>query len=142
MNLYIYWPIALALLSDIVYQIAAKSTPQDLNPFASLTITYLIGAAISAIIFFAMTKGGNLFHEWGQANWTMVVLGLAIVGLEAGAIYMYRVGWNVNTGYIVKACFMAVGLLLVGYLLYKEQITVSKVTGIAVCLIGLFLINR
>ena len=142
MSIYMYWPIALAVLSDITYQIAAKSTPQTLNPFASLTITYLIGAAVSAGIFFAMTKGGNILHEWGQANWTMILLGFAIVGLEAGAIYMYRVGWNVNTGYIVKACFMALGLLLVGYLIYKEQISVTKVAGIAVCMVGLFLINR
>lgn len=142
MSLYMYWPIALAVAADILYQIAAKSTPQDLNPFASLTITYMIGAAICAIIFFITTKGGNLLHEWGHANWTMILLGFAIVGLEAGAIYMYRVGWNVNTGYIVKACFMAIGLLLVGYFIYKEQISATKVAGIAVCMIGLFLINR
>ena len=142
MNIYMYWPIALAVGADLIYQIAAKSTPQNLNPFASLTITYLIGAAVSAGIFFAMTKGGNIFHEWGQANWAMILLGFAIVGLEAGSIYMYRVGWNVNTGYIVKACFLALGLILIGYFLYKEQITATKVAGIAVCMIGLFLINR
>ena len=142
MSIYMYWPIALAVLSDIIYQIAAKSTPQNLNPFASLTITYLIGAVVSAGIFFAMTKGGNILQEWGQANWAMVILGFAIVGLEAGSIYMYRVGWNVNTGYIVKACFLALALLVVGYLLYKEQINVSKIAGIAVCMLGLFLINR
>ena len=142
MSIYMYWPIALAVLSDILDQIAAKSTPHGLNPFASLTITYLIGAAVSAVIFFAMSKGGNILQEWSHANWAMVLLGFAIVGLEAGAIYMYRVGWNVNTGYIVKACFLAVGLLLVGYFLYKEQINVTKVAGIAVCMVGLFLINR
>ena len=41
-----------------------------------------------------------------------------------------------------KACFMALALLVVGYLLYKEQITGTKVAGIAVCMLGLFLINR
>ena len=142
MNLYMYWPILLAVGSDVVYQIAAKGTPQNLNPFASLTITYLIAAAASAAIYFAMSKGGNILHEWGQINWAVFVLGVAIVGLEVGCIYMYRVGWNVNTGYIVKACFMALALLVVGYLLYKEQITGTKVAGIAVCMLGLFLINR
>ncbi len=142
MNLYMYWPIALSVAAEILYQISAKSTPQQLNPFASLTITYMIGAAICAVIFFVTTKGGNLLHEWGHANWTMILLGFAIVGLEAGAIYMYRVGWNINTGYIVKGCFMAIALLLVGYFIYKEQISATKVAGIAVCMIGLFLINR
>ena len=142
MNVFMYWPIALAVCSEVVYQICARSTPQTLNPFASLTITYLIGAAVSAAIYFIMSKGGNILHEWSGANWTMLILGIAIVGLEAGAIYMYRVGWNVNTGYIVKASFIALALLVVGYLIYKEQITPTKVAGIAVCMVGLFLINR
>ena len=142
MGIYMYWPIALAVLSEVAYQISSKSTPQDLNPFASLTITYLIGAVVSAVIFFIMSKGGNIIQEWGQANWSMFLLGIAIVGLEAGSIYMYRVGWNVNTGYIVKACFIAVALLLVGYFLYKEQVSVTKIAGIAICMLGLFLINR
>ena len=142
MSVYMYWPIALAVCSDVLYQIASKSTPTNLNPFASLTVTYLIGAAISAVIFFITSKGGNILHEWGNANWTMFLLGLAIVGLEAGSIYMYRVGWNINTGYIVKSCFLAAALLVVGYLIYKEQISATKVAGIAVCMLGLFLINR
>lgn len=142
MNVFMYWPIALAVCSEVVYQICARSTPQTLNPFASLTITYLIGAAVSAVIYFIMSKGGNILHEWGQANWTMLILGIAIVGLEAGAIYMYRVGWSVNTGYIVKASFIALALIVVGYLVYKEQVTLTKIAGVAVCMVGLFLINR
>ncbi len=137
-----YWPIALAVFADVFYQVAAKSTPEGINPFASLTVTYLVGAAASAVIFFAMTKGGSLLQEWGQVNWATFLLGVAIVGLEAGSIYMYKVGWNVNTGYIVKSCFLAIALVAVGYLLYKEQITPTKVAGLAVCMTGLYLLNR
>ena len=142
MNLYMLWPIALAVCSDIFYQIAAKSTPAQLNPFASLTVTYLIGAAFSVIIFFITSKGGNLLHEITSINWTAFILGLAIVGLEAGSIYMYKVGWNMNTGYILKASFLAVALIIVGYLVYKEQVSATKIAGIAVCMVGLYLINR
>ena len=140
--LQLYWPIALAVLSDVFYQISSKSTAHDLNPFASLTITYMIGAVVSAVIFFITSKGGNLLSEWHHINWTAFVLGLAIVGLEAGSIYMYKVGWNINTGYIVKSIFLATALLIVGYLVYKEQITVTKIAGLAVCMAGLYLINR
>ena len=142
MNLYMLWPIALAVCSDIFYQIAAKSTPAQLNPFASLTVTYLIGAAFSVIIFFITSKGGNLLNEITSINWTAFILGLAIVGLEAGSIYMYKVGWNMNTGYILKASFLAVALIIVGYLVYKEQVSATKIAGIAVCMVGLYLINH
>jgi len=137
-----FWPIFLAVFSDIFYQISAKSTPETLNPFASLTITYMVGAAVSMVIFFITSGGQNLLSEWKGANWTAFVLGLAIVGLEAGSIYMYKAGWNVNTGYIVKAGILAVALIGVGYFLYKEAFTLTKALGIAICLFGLFLINH
>ena len=35
-----------------------------------------------------------------------------------------------------------VALIFVGYLVYREQITLTKLAGIAVCLIGLYLINK
>ena len=138
----LYWPIVLAVCADIVYQISAKSTPETLNPFASLTITYLIGAAISLVIFYITSAGGNFIAELKDINWSTFALGLAIVGLEAGSIYMYKVGWNINTGYMVKSIILACALIVVGYLLYKEQVSGTKIAGVAVCLLGLFLINK
>lgn len=138
----LYWPIVLAVCADLVYQISAKSTPETLNPFASLTITYLIGAAISLVIFYITSAGGNFIAELKEINWTAFALGLAIVGLEAGSIYMYKVGWNINTGYMVKSIILACALIVVGYILYKEQVSGTKIAGVAVSLLGLFLINK
>ena len=121
MSIYMLWPIALAVFSDIFYQICSKSTPETLNPFASLTITYLVGAAVSTCIFFLTSSGQNLIAEWKEINWTTFLLGIAIVGLEAGSIFMYRVGWNMNTGYIVKSMILGMALIAVGYFLYKEK---------------------
>ncbi len=142
MSIYMYWPILLAVFADVFYQISAKSTPESLNPFASLTITYLVGAAVSAVIYFIVSSGGNFIAELKEINWSTFVLGLAIVGLEAGSIYMYKVGWNMNTGYIVKALILGMVLIAVGYFLYKEQVNMTKAVGIVVCLIGLVLINK
>ncbi|MDD6646305.1 MAG: EamA family transporter [Firmicutes bacterium] len=142
MSIYMFWPIILAVLSDIFYQICAKSTPESLNPFASLTITYLVGAAVSVVVYFMTSEGQSLIAEWKGINWTTFVLGLAIVGLEAGSIYMYKAGWNMNTGYIVKALILSIALIAIGYFLYKENLSMTKVAGIGVCLIGIFLINK
>ena len=65
-----------------------------------------------------------------------------MVGLEAGSIYMYRVGWNINTGSTVQSVILAIALLLVGFLLYKEAITPNKVIGIAICMVGLYFLNK
>ncbi len=135
------WPIALVILSNIIYQICAKALPEGLNPFASLTVTYLIGAAVSAVLFFALSDEKNIFKEYARMNWVPFVLGIVIVGLEAGWIYAYKAGWQVSTGFIVQSAFLAAGLLIAGYLLYHEALSWNKIVGVVICLIGLIFIN-
>ena len=135
------WPIALVVASNVLYQICAKSVPEDMDPFASLTVTYLVGAVCSCILYFAMNRGGSLFREYSRLNWAPVVLGLVIVGLEVGFIFAYKAGWQVSVASIVQSAFLAAALLAVGHLLYREPLTWNKLVGILVCLAGLVLIN-
>lgn len=135
------WPIALVVFSNVMYQICAKSVPGNLNPFASLSITYLVGAVISVILFFVFNKGGNLFQEYSKLNWASFAFGFVIIGLEVGWLYAYRAGWQVSTAAIVQSAFLAVALIFVGYLIFKEAITWNKVVGIIICLVGLVFIN-
>ena len=135
------WPIALVVLSNTVYQICAKGVPDKVSPFASLTVTYLVGAAVTAIIFFLTRPGESIIKQVTQMNAAPYVLGLVIVGLEVGWIYAYKAGWQVSTGSVVQAAFLAVTLIFVGALLYREPVTWNKVVGIAICLVGLVFIN-
>lgn len=135
------WPIALVVLSNVVYQICAKSVPKGMNPFASLTVTYLVGAAASLIFYFFLKSEKTLVQEFEKLNWAPFVLGIVIVGLEVGWIYAYKAGWQVSTGFIVQSAFLAIVLLLVGYFLYQEALTWNKVVGVVICLIGLVFIN-
>ena len=57
------WPMALLLLSNTVYQICAKAVPEDISPFASLTVTYLVAAAASTVLFFTLHRGSSLPEE-------------------------------------------------------------------------------
>lgn len=136
------WPIALVVFSNIIYQICAKGVPKDMDAMASMTITYLVGAVCSAIMFFAMNRNGNLLQEYGKMNWAPVFLGVSVVGLEVGFIYAYKNGWAVSTASIVQSAFLAVVLLFVGALLYHETISISKIIGVGFCLVGLFFLNR
>lgn len=135
------WPIALVVLSNTVYQICSKSMPSNVSPFASLTITYLVGAIISAILFFASGEKTNFIHECGKMNWAPYVLGLVIVGLEVGFIYAYKAGWQVSMASIVQSSFLAITLIIVGALIYHEAMTWNKLLGIGICMVGLVFIN-
>ena len=48
MSFQMIWPIGLMVLSNIFYNICSKETPSQMNPFAALIITYLVGAVVSA----------------------------------------------------------------------------------------------
>ncbi len=136
------WPIALVVLSNVVYQICSKAIPTDMSPFASLFVTYLVGALASLVAFFVLGRQVTLVEELRKVNWAPFVLGIVIVGLEVGFIYTYRAGWEVSMASIVQSSFLAVALLGVGYALYGEAITPTKAAGIVICLIGLYVINR
>ncbi|MBR2548263.1 MAG: EamA family transporter [Eubacterium sp.] len=135
------WPIALIVLANTFYQISAKSVPDKIDPLASVTVTYIVGAAASAILYFALNKDADLLREYSKLNWAPFVMGLTVVGLEAGMIYAYKAGWPVNAASVTQSTILAIVLVFVGYLLFKEPITWNKIAGIAICLAGLALMN-
>lgn len=142
MSVSMIWPIVLVVLSNIIYQVCAKSVPKEMNTMAMMTITYLVGAVCSAIVFFLTNKDGSLLQELKKLNFAPFLLGISIVGLEVGFIYAYKNGWAVSTASVVQSAFLAVALIIVGALLYHETITASKIIGIGICLVGLYFINR
>lgn len=135
------WPISLVVISNVVYQIAAKEVPEKINPLASLTVTYLIGAIVSLILYYILNKDANIITEYSKLNWAPFVLGLSVVGLEVGFICSYKAGWAVSTASIVQSAFLAIILIVVGHFIYKEQLTWNKIVGILICLVGLGFIN-
>ena len=128
------WPIALVVGVNVFYHITTKSTPEGVNAFASLTITYLVGAAFSAAAFYLMGNR-DFIGELGKTNWTAWALGAIIVGLEFGTICVYRVASLVMN--IALACV----LLAVGLLVYHETVSLRQGLGVLVCLAGIYLVG-
>lgn len=141
MSFSMIWPIAIIVLSNVIYNICSKETPSAINPFAALTVTYIVGAIFSTVMYYALNRSGSLIQEYHNLNWSSFVLGMAVVGLEAGSIYMYKAGWNVSSGQLIYSIILAMCLILVGIFAYHESISTTKIIGILVCLIGLYLIN-
>ena len=96
----------------------------------------------SAAAFFVTSKGGNILKEFSRTNWATVVLGIVITGLEVGFIFAYKAGWKVSTLATVSNAVLAVILIFVGLIGYHEAISWSKVLGAAICLAGLYFINK
>lgn len=135
------WPVALVVFSNTIYQLSAKQVPEKMDPLASITVTYLVGALMSFILYYALNRDANIVEQYSRLNWAPFLLGLAIIGLEAGMIYAYKAGWPVNTLSVTQSTILAIVLIFVSFLVFKEPITWNKAAGVAVCMAGLYLIN-
>lgn len=136
------WPVLVVVGANTLYNISTKSTPAEIDPFASLAVTYLVSAVCALIMFFITNKAHALGAELSKANWTTYALGVAVVGLEFGFLSIYRAGWKISTAHLVASVALSCVLLLVGLLAYKESISARQIIGIVVCAVGLVLIAK
>lgn len=141
MFMYVF-SIVLIVASNVLYNICQKSVPAKANTLLALLVTYMTAATLTGIaLLFSKTEKG-LLNEFKELNWASFVLGFSIVGLELGYLLAYRAGWNISVGSLVANILLAIILIPIGILLYKENFEVSKILGVAFCVIGLILINR
>lgn len=136
------WPILLVIASNTFYHISAKSTPSNAQPFLSLVVTYLTGAIISTVMYFATRENTNIINDLKSLNWTSLILGLTVVGLEYGYIQVYRAGWDVSVGSLVANIGLAMVLFVVGVVFFKEPLNLNRVIGLVICIIGIIIINK
>jgi len=137
------WPIALVVLSNVFYHITTKSTPRAANAFLSLTVTYIVAGILSfAAYFLTAGRSATLRTSLHNLNWTSYILGIAIMGLEVGYIFVYRSGWKVSVAPIVSYITLAIVLMFVGYFLFKENISLLQITGFVICVVGLVLVSK
>lgn len=141
MNIEFYLPLVMVILSNLFYQIIMKNTPQNTNPFLSLTFTYGVSATIS-ILLYKLSNHTRFISDVKNINWTSMVLGITIVGVEVGYIFMYRSGWQISKGSLIANICVALFLIVISVIAYKETMQVEKVVGIIFCLIGLIFINK
>jgi len=136
------WPVLVVVGANTIYNISTKSTPANVNAFASLAMTYVMAALSSVVLFFLTSDSKNLLAELAKTNWTAYALGIAIIGLEFGYICIYRAGWKIGVASLVANISLACVLLVVGYFFYKEVVTLKQLLGMGVCALGLMLIVK
>jgi hypothetical protein len=136
--------IMLIVVSNVCYNITQKSTPSASSPFAALLVTYLTAGFITfgALLITRVKSGLSLSGSFHGINWTSVVLGLAIIGLELGYLLAYRAGWEIGRASLIANIALALILLPVGIFFYGEAFSLTKLAGVGLCGAGLFLLNR
>ena len=136
------WPLLIVVGANTVYNVSTKSTPSNVNSFASLAVSYAIGMVFSIVMFYITSDHKNIFAAIAKTNWTALALDIAIVALEFGYICIYRAGWKISVATVIANISLACVLMIVGVLLYKETISFKQIVGIIISAIGLVLIAK
>jgi len=136
-----YLPIMLMAAGTVVYHIAQKSVPVQVNPVFSLVMNYvtaLVGSLLLAPLFPSRPGGWSVKN----INWASCLVGAAIVAVELGVLLAYRVGWKISLASVVGSVATALMLVAVGLLFYHEQLSFKNISGVGLCLIGLILVAQ
>lgn len=134
-------PIIIIIVSNVVYHVTTKNIPKEVNSFLSLAITYMTGMIVAVAMYCVTSKQNNILTDINKINWTSYVVGLTIVGVEMGFLYMYRLGWDISKGSLITSVSLAILLIIIGALFYKEHIGLYQIVGIVFCIVGLIFVN-
>ena len=135
-------PIIIVICSNTLYHVCSNSTPRDANMFMSLIVTYLVATASSIAFYLFSVQNRGLVLDIKSLNWTSILLGIGVFGIELGFIKMYRAGWNISAASLLTNTAISILLIFIGLIFYREHLSSNQMIGIALCLAGLFFFNR
>lgn len=137
-----WFAIALVLVGNVVYHLGLRAVPREANPAVATLAAYLIATVATAATLPALAKDVPLMQGFRVLNWSTVVVGVAIVAIELGYLLAYRAGWTLSTASVTANVSLAVVLLGIGTVAFREPWSLSRVAGVGFCVIGLWLVNR
>lgn len=142
MSFIFYFSIGLAVLAGVFYHVIQKVTPSAVNPVLALAVTYLVAAFTCVLILPLFPIKDGLAAELRRVNWASIALGVTIVALELGFLLAYRAGWDISLAGLAAHATIALILLPVGLVFFKEKLSPVNLMGVAIAVIGLIMINK
>jgi uncharacterized membrane protein len=137
----VYLFLGLTVISNVIYHLVQKVTPQGVNPMLALAVSYLVATLTCVALLPLFPLKTSLGAALRQVNWASVALGISVVGLELGFLLAYRAGWAVSLGPIVSTTAVTLILLPIGLLAFKDTLSALNIGGVLVCIAGLVMLN-
>jgi multidrug transporter EmrE-like cation transporter len=118
-----------------------KLARAEVNALGLLTLAYFIACSSAATLWLLNPGLGSNRLEVRDMV-TAAALGVSIVGLEFGFVSAFRMGMPINaTGTIVNV-WVALLVVPVGYFVFREQMSLVNMVGLALCCAGLLLLTQ
>ena len=149
-----YWLSLIQIVGGLlIYQAAQKVVPKSSNPFWFIALSYGIGMTLCLVL--ALTLPGSAPDDGSVGVSTMPALhldprmllcalglGLGATLIEIGYFWGYRSGWAISELPVVVMIVASVCLTVIGVLWFREELSLLRTLGLALCGVGLFLVLR
>lgn len=131
----------MAIIANIIFHIAEKSINTDMNPLLALSVTYFISFIIVTVIMFFTYPNIDIISNFHKINWAVLVLSLSSLGFDLSILLAYRFGGKMSKLFNIISPGIAISLVLIGVLLYKESLSVYNFVGLILGISGIYLIS-
>jgi drug/metabolite transporter (DMT)-like permease len=137
-----YAPVALVVLGNVLYHIGQKTIPTDAPPVTSILCAYVTAILCCFALLPALEPGWTVATVRASVGWGPVLVGVGIAIVELGFLFAYRAHWPLSTASLVVSSALAVIMLPIGVLGFRETWSPWRPVGIGLCLLGLWLVKN
>lgn len=139
---WVWLSIFLVVAGNVAYHLGQRSVPRGAHPLAAILVMYCVAAAITLLLWPFFARGASLGPEILATGRFGALVGIAIVAIELGFLLAYRAGWPISTASLTASVFVAVSLLAIGAVALHEGLSPTRLLGVLVCLLGLWLVQK
>lgn len=135
-------PIALVIVGNLLYHLGQRAIPREANPVMATLAAYIVALIATLATIPVLARDVSLSGAWRTVNASSVAVGVGAVAIELGFLLAYRAGWQLSDASVTANIILAVVLLALGALVFREPVSVSRMSGVVLCLCGLWLVTR
>jgi hypothetical protein len=135
-------PLLLTIAGLVVYQISSKSVPRTAHPLVAIIAAYFVATTLCVVAIWKWPLDGSLSHVLRQLNWSVAGVGLGAALIEIGFLLAFRAGWPLSLASVAVNVSAGIILLPIGLSMFGERLSIPKMLGAALCLLGLVMMAR
>jgi drug/metabolite transporter (DMT)-like permease len=135
-------PLLMTIAGGVVYHLAAKSVPRNLDPAFALIGVYSTALCASVMTYMFLPSTAAALSSSRSWHPAVIAVGLGAVLIELGYLLIYRAASPVSVTSVMSNGIVAVLLVPIGIAMFGERLTVVRGLGILLCLIGVLLLRR
>ncbi len=136
-----FLPLLLSVSGGVLYHLSQKMIPRAINPYWAVILAYLAGIAMCLAASWMNPAGSSMMTSIRATDWSVLGLGAGAVMIEIGFVLAYRAGWQISLASVSVNVAIAIILIPLGLVFFRESLTRANLAGLALCLTGLVLLT-